>query len=125
MLLVTNDIEAEVACRLTAEAERTKREADCVRQRNMKSLTAVVPFCIGNKWGLKQEGRIIAPPIYRSIRKPVGRYCAFEQYPTQWGVMAIDGKVEVQPRYQEVVLHRNGRVELTVTRGKVVTRKLP
>lgn len=126
MLLVTNEIEAEVACRLTEEAERRKREADCVRKREMKkSLTAVVPFCIGNKWGLKQEGRIIAPPIYRAIKKPVGRYCVFEQYPTQWGVMAIDGKVEVQPRYQEVVLHRNGRVDLTVTRGKVVTRKLP
>lgn len=55
----------------------------------------------------------------------MGRYCVFEQYPTQWGVMAIDGKVEVQPLYQEVVLHRNGRVDLTVTRGKVVTRTLP
>ena len=125
MLLTTNDIEIEVANRLTEEAAIAQKEADCEREEVIRRLTAVEPFCIGNKWGLRQEGRIIAPPVYRTVQKPVGRYCAFELYPMQWGVMAIDGKVEVEPRYQKVVIHRNGRVDLTIVRGKVITQKLP
>ena len=41
--------------------------------------------------GARYEGRIVVPPVYRSVKSPVGRYCAIEAEPGIWGVMAIDG----------------------------------
>ena len=41
--------------------------------------------------GARYEGRTEVPPVYRSVKSPVGRYCAIEAYPGIWGVMAIDG----------------------------------
>ena len=91
----------------------------------MAMLVAAEPFSIGNKWGLRNKGRIVVPPIYRRVESPVGRYCAMESYPGIWGVMAIDGKVEIEPRYEEVMIHTDGTVDLTVRPGKVITKKLP
>lgn len=125
MMHAVDDIEVEVDNRIIKEQEMAKSIAARNRNNDMRKLKSVIPFCIGNKWGLRQEGRIIAPPIYRNITPPVGRYCAFEMYPEQWGVLAIDGKVEVEPRYQEVVIYKNGMVDLTVVRGKIVSKKLP
>ena len=62
---------------------------------------------------------------HRSVKTPVGRYCAMESYPGIWGVIAVDGKVEVEPRYEDVVIHTDGTVDLTVRPGKVITKKLP
>ena len=101
------------------------REISAERERKMKEITAAEPFRIGNKWGLRQDGRILLSPIYRSVEAPVGHYCVVEAYPGFWGVIAIDGKVEVEPRYEKVVLHKDGTVELTTTGGKVVRKKLP
>ena len=42
-----------------------------------------------------------------------------------WGVIAVDGKVEVEAKYEEVVIHADGTVDLTVRLGKVITKKLP
>lgn len=125
MMHAVDDIEVEVDNRIIKEQEMAKSIAARNRNNDMRKLKSVIPFCIGNKWGLRQEGRIITPPIYRNITPPVGRYCAFEMYPEQWGVLAIDGKVEVEPRYQEVVIYKNGMVDLTVVRGKIVSKKLP
>ena len=125
MMHAVDDIEIEVENRILKEQEIAKSIAARNRNNDMRKLKSVIPFCIGNKWGLRQEGRIITPPIYRNITPPVGRYCAFEMYPEQWGVLAIDGKVEVEPRYQEVVIYKNGMVDLTVVRGKIVSKKLP
>ena len=60
--------------------------------------------CLRNKWGLRKEGRIVVAPIYRMIKQPVGCYCAFEKNPRQWGVMAVDGQIEVEPRYEQVAI---------------------
>ena len=90
----------------------------------MKTLTSVVPFQIGGKWGLKLDGRIIVPPIYRTIQAPVGKYCAMETYPGIWGVIAVDGKVEIEARYEDVVIHSDGTVDLTLRPGKTVIKKL-
>lgn len=125
MMRVVDEIGIEVENRIRKEQEIAKSVAARNRSNDMRKLKSVIPFCIGNKWGLRQEGRIITPPIYRNITPPVGRYCAFEMYPEQWGVLAIDGKVEVEPRYQEVVIYQNGMVDLTVVRGKIVSKKLP
>ena len=90
----------------------------------MAILVSVEPFQIGNKWGLRSKGRIMVPPIYRNVQSPVGRYSAVETYPGIWGVIAVDGRMEVEARYEEVELHPDGTVDLTVRRGKVISMKL-
>ena len=73
---------------------------------------------------LKLGERIIVPPKYRKILPPVGYYCAYEENACQWGIMALDGKVVVEARYQKVDIECNGTVHLTVIPGKVKTIKL-
>ena len=123
--LAVHEIEEQVADYLKREAAKAKREAEKERELLIASLVSAEPFQIGNKWGLRHKGRIVVPPIYRNVKYPVGRYCAIEAYPGIWGVMAVDGKIEVEPRYEDVVIHTDGTVDLTVRPGKVITRKLP
>ncbi len=54
----------------------------------------------------------------------VGGYCAFEGNACQWGVMALDGKVVVEARYQKVEIEKDGTVHLTIIPGKVKTINL-
>ena len=119
------EIEERVADYLKMESAKAKREAEKERELQMATLVSAEPFNIGNKWGLRSKGRIVVPPVYRSVKTPVGRYCAMESYPGIWGVMAVDGKIEVEPRYEDVVIHTDGTVDLTVRPGKVITKKLP
>ena len=72
------DIRVEVRERMKQDEEEAKKAAERQRRKEMKTLTSVVPFQIGGKWGLKLDGRIIVPPIYRTIQAPVGKYCAME-----------------------------------------------
>ena len=83
-----------------------------------------MPFQIGGKWGLKNEGRMVVPPMYRNIQAPVGKYCAVEAYPGIWGVIAIDGKMEIEARYEGVEIRPDGTVELMLYGGKVIKKKL-
>ena len=39
--------------------------------------------------------------------------------------MAVDGRVEVEARYEDVVIHADGTVELTIRPGMVVRKRLP
>ena len=39
-------------------------------------------------------------------------------------MIAVDGKVEVEARYEDVVIHSDGMVDLTVRPGKVISKKL-
>ena len=119
------EIEEQVADHLKKEAAKAKREAEKEREQQIATLVSAEPFNIGNKWGLRSKGRIVVPPIYRSVKSPVGRYCAMESYPGIWGVIAVDGKVEVEARYEDVVIHTDGTVDLTVRPGKVISKKLP
>ena len=119
------EIEEQVADYLKMESAKAKREAEKERELQMATLVSAEPFNIGNKWGLRSKGRIVVPPVYRSVKTPVGRYCAMESYPGIWGVIAVDGKVEVEARYEDVVIHTDGTVDLTVRPGKVITKKLP
>ena len=125
MVRCVREIEDEVADRLKREAAKAKRDAEREREVQMAMLVAAEPFSIGNRWGLRSKGRIVVPPIYRRVEGPVGRYCAMESYPGIWGVIAIDGKVEIEPKYEGVMIHADGTVDLTVRRGKVITKKLP
>ena len=59
--------------------------------------------------------------VYRSIRMPVGDYCAVEAGPRQWGVIMLDGRVVVETRYSDVEISGNGKVRLTVFPGMTKT----
>ena len=39
-------------------------------------------------------------------------------------MIAVDGKVEVEAKYEDVVIHTDGTVDLTVRAGKVISKKL-
>lgn len=76
------------------------------------------------KWGLKIGERITVPPIYRNVKPPVGRFCAVERNYSQWGIIAVDGKMMVEPKYQEVAINENGTAILTFVTGKKTSVKL-
>ena len=109
-------------------AENTRRkqwqEEERKRWKRLEEIRDVLPFRMGLKWGLKLGERIIVPPKYRKILPPVGYYCAYEENACQWGIMALDGKVVVEARYQKVDIECNGTVHLTIIPGKVKTIKL-
>ena len=124
MTLTLNDIQREATNRYSKKQAAEQRKEERARRKELNALTAVVPFQIGNKWGLRNNGRMVVPPMYRTIHTPVGKYCAVESYPGMWGVIAVDGKVAIEPGYEGVVIRPDGRVELTVRPGKVISLKL-
>lgn len=101
-------------------AEKETRE----RAGRLERLRSAVPFRSGTKWGLRLGERVIVPPLYCRVCIPVGVYCAFEGNPRQWGVLALDGRIEVEPRYTDVHISSDGTVRLTVIPGKVKTVRL-
>ena len=118
------DIRMEVRSRMKQEKEEATKAAERQRSRVIKALSSVVPFQIGGKWGLKQNGRIVVPATYRTIQAPVGKYCAVEKYPGIWGVITVDGKVEIEAKYEGVEIRPDGTVELMLYGGKTVIKKL-
>ena len=118
------DIEKESEARVLSERKRRWEEKERQRREELKGMTQAEPINIGGKWGLRIDGRIAVPPIYRTIEPPIGHYCVMEASYGCWGVVAVDGRVEIEPRYEKVVLHKDGTVELTVFKGKVIRRKL-
>ena len=115
----------EEAGRHAGIAQRKQlQEEEQKRLKRLEEIRDALPFRMGMKWGLKLGERIIVPPKYRKILPPVGYYCAYEENACQWGIMALDGKVVVEARYQKVDIECNGTVHLTVIPGKVKTIKL-
>ena len=107
----------------SVQRERQQNEEE-KRRKRLEEIKDVLPFRMGMKWGLKWGDRIVVPPCYRNICIPVGGYCAFEGNACQWGVMALDGKVVVEARYQKVEIEKDGTVHLTIIPGKVKTINL-
>ena len=107
----------------SVQRERQQNEEE-KRRKRLEEIKDVLPFRMGMKWGLKWGDRIVVPPSYRNICVPVGGYCAFEGNACQWGVMALDGKVVVEARYQKVEIEKDGTVHLTIIPGKVKTINL-
>ena len=122
--MVVNDIKVEVRNRMQRDKEEEQKAAARYRQKRLDDMTGGVPFQIGGKWGLKQNGRIVVPATYRTIQAPVGKYCAVEKYPGIWGVIAVDGKVEIEAKYEGVEIRPDGTVELTVGKGKIKKLKI-
>ena len=106
---------------VTEVKENMKRMEVEKRQRIWEDYRSAMPFQSGVKWGLKVGSRVTIPPVYRNIRQPVGRYCAVEKNYSQWGVVAIDGTILIEPKYPEVTIGNNGRVTLTYVTGKKET----
>ena len=125
MTLMLNDIKRESVNRYIEKKTVEKREEERIREKEMKAMTSVEPIKIGCKWGLRSNGRMVVPPMYRNILTPVGKYCAVESCPGIWGVIAIDGTVEIEPRYEGVVIRPDGTVVLTIYGRKTVVKKLP
>ncbi len=112
---------AEAEARAARMREAARRENEQKQRKRLADIQDAVPFKSGLKWGLKSGGRIIVPPVYRSIQKPVGNYCAVEANPRQWGVIMLDGKVVVEACYSKVVINSDGTARLTVIPGKEIT----
>ena len=103
-----------------------EREADEARKKQeiYDDCLNAVPYQSGMKWGLKVGKRITVPPIYRCVQHPVGKYCVVEKNYSQWGIIAIDGMILVEPKYPKVSIEKNGTALLTQVTGKQMTIKL-
>ncbi len=121
---VVDRLKEETWQRAEKNYRKQLQEEEQKRWRRLEEIRDALPFQMGMKWGLKLGERIVVPPKYRKILPPVGYYCAYEENACQWGVMALDGKVVVEARYQKVDIECNGTVHLTVIPGRVKTIKL-
>ena len=104
-----------------------KQLADVDEEKKRKVLDEyrhAMPYRSGMKWGLKVGNRITVPPIYRNIQQPVGKYCAVEMNYGQWGVIAIDGTMRIEPTYAGVDIGENDMATLTYVTGKKEVVKL-
>ena len=99
--------------------QEKKKEASEMILLHEKSVAGHVElYQAGKKWGIKVDGRVVVPPLYRSIAQPVGAYCAFEQIPRHWGVMTLKGKVIVDAKYEKVEIRDGGIAVVTDITGK-------
>ncbi len=114
-------LKAEAEARAMEKRAAGLRSEEQKRQERLAAIRQAVPFKSGLKWGLKQGDRVVVPPVYRSIRMPVGDYCAVEAGPRQWGVIMLDGRVVVETRYSDVEISGNGKARLTVFPGMTKT----
>ena len=102
--------------------QEKKKEASEMILLHEKSVTGHVElYQAGKKWGIKVDGRVVVPPLYRSIAQPVGAYCAFEEIPRHWGVMTLKGKVIVDAKYEKVEIRDGGIAVVTDITGKTQT----
>ena len=102
--------------------QEKKKEASEMILLHEKSVTGHVElYQAGKKWGIKVDGRVVVPPLYRSIAQPVGAYCAFEQIPRHWGIMTLKGKVIVDAKYEKVEIRDGGIAVVTDITGKTQT----
>lgn len=95
------------------------------RMRFLGKMDEAQLFRSGMKWGLKVGGRIAVPPIYRNMKQPVGKYCAVEKNYSQWGVVALDGTLMVEPKYADIEITPQGVVVGTKVTGVKERMKLP
>ena len=102
--------------------QEKKKEASEMILLHEKSVAGNVElYQAGKKWGIKVDGRVVVPPLYRSIAQPVGAYCAFEEIPRYWGIMTLKGKVIVDAKYEKVEIRDGGIAVVTDITGKTQT----
>ena len=91
--------------KVSKKVERIQAEK---QKERLIQLQNAKPFCSNNKWGLRLDGRVIVPPIYRNVKNPVGDYCAVEKNYRQWGVIALDGTIMIEPKYSDIEISTQG-----------------
>ena len=102
--------------------QEKKKEAREMILLHEKSVAGHVElYQAGKKWGIKVDGRVVVPPLYRSIAQPVGAYCAFQEIPRYWGIMTLKGKVIVDAKYEKVEIRDGGIAVVTDITGKTQT----
>ena len=102
--------------------QEKKKESSEMLLLHEKSVTGHVElYQAGKKWGIKMDGKVVVPPLYRSIAQPVGAYCAFEEIPSYWGIMTLKGKVIVDAKYEKVEIRDGGIAVVTDITGKTQT----
>lgn len=112
--------------RLAEKARGKVEHIQAEKQKNrLMLLKDAKPFSSNNKWGLMLDERVIVPPIYRTVRYPVGKYCAIEKNYRQWGVVALDGTMMVEPKYADIEISAQGIVTGTKVTGNKERIKLP
>lgn len=117
-------LELRIGRKVRNEEKREREKEERNRVVILDKLCNSMPFKMGGKWGLKQGKHIVVPPKYRYIKPPVGKYCAVEFTPMNWGIIAVDGKMMVEPRYEEINISEDGMAELIVYKGKSIKLKL-
>ena len=118
-----NGVKEYVACEhpKTQEEDFDTSVSRLKTEERLVRLQDAVPFRSGLKWGLESRGRIIVPPVYRTVQAPIGNYCAVEVNPRQWGIIMLDGKVVIEAKYSKVEIGRDGTARLTIIPGVVKT----
>ena len=101
--------------------EKKKKASEMILLHEKSVAGHVELYQAGKKWGIKVDGRVVVPPLYRSIAQPVGAYCAFELIPRHWGVMTLKGKVIVDAKYEKVEIRDGGIAVVTDITGKTQT----
>ena len=102
--------------------QEKKKEASEMILLHEKSVAGHVElYQAGKKWGIKVDGKVVVPPLYRSIAQPVGAYCAFEEIPSYWGIMTLKGKVIVDAKYEKVEIRDGEIAVVTDITGKTQT----
>ena len=101
--------------------EKKKEASEMLLLHEKSEAGHVELYQAGKKWGIKVDGKVVVPPLYRSIAQPVGAYCAFEQIPRHWGVMTLKGKVIVDAKYEKAEIRDGGIAVVTDITGKTQT----
>ena len=101
--------------------EKKKEASEMILLHEKSEAGHVELYQAGKKWGIKVDGRVVVPPLYRSIAQPFGAYCAFEEIPRHWGVMTLKGKVIVDAKYEKVEIRDGGIAVVTDITGKTQT----
>ncbi len=104
--------------KVSVSQKKAAGKKDLMMSRGKSEPCHVELYQVGRKWGVKVNGRVVVPPIYRKIDKPVGAYCTFEKIPKHWGVMTLKGKVLVDPKYEKVEIKANHTALVTTVTGK-------
>lgn len=121
---IVNTLEQRINRRIEKLEKYKKIKDEQFRSLKLRRLCKALPFKVGNKWGLRLGQQIIVPPRYCSVMSPVGKYCAVETSPMNWGIIDLEGKMVVQPKYEEISISMNGMAELTIYKGKNIKVKL-
>ncbi len=109
----------------SVQRERQQNEEERKRRERLEEIKRCPSFPdgdeVGAEMGRSYRSASLLPEYLYSCRRLL---CFLKGMPASGGVMALDGKVVVEARYQKVEIEKDGTVHLTIIPGKVKTIKL-